>query len=222
MNIGKKIYYNNTNGYIFMTTGECSGDVRLTSFEEDINSFGILQENDIKIISCIQLEYGYYPNLIPSMVNIATGEIQWINNTTISKNPIKVSNIDTVRAGVIMNMRQICKDNIINNFHSTCLGTDRLFDCERDDQTYMMGLVAKASLIIGGAVFTDMRLNWKATGEPKCYPFTEQQITTLGADLATHLTDTKEHFEDLRTYANDQSRTIDELNAITWDMIINL
>ena len=131
--------------------------------------------------------------------------------------PIVVSLEDT-QALKIDELSSICEDKIINEFYSSCLGESKLFDCSLTDQSNIMGLVAKAQMILAG-ISTDTTLDWKASGEPLCYPWTPSQALTLGMDLFTHKTDNIKKYENLRAYIKTLTN-VEEINNVTWETII--
>ena len=58
--IGKKIYYDINTGEVLIIMSEMGGEYRETTFEEDYNTYKVLNERLINTIGCIQLEYGQY------------------------------------------------------------------------------------------------------------------------------------------------------------------
>ncbi|NNV04771.1 hypothetical protein [Brevibacillus sp. MCWH] len=58
--IGKKIYYDINTGEVLLIMPEMCGEYRETTFEEDYNTYKVLNERLINTIGCIQLEYGQY------------------------------------------------------------------------------------------------------------------------------------------------------------------
>lgn len=58
--IGKKIYYDINTGEVLLIMSEMGGEYRETTFEEDYNTYKVLNERLINTIGCIQLEYGQY------------------------------------------------------------------------------------------------------------------------------------------------------------------
>lgn len=60
MEIGRKIYYEKTNGIVIWDKGEMSGDVRETTFEEDCSAMPILTLIDPVQLGILQLNYGDY------------------------------------------------------------------------------------------------------------------------------------------------------------------
>lgn len=65
-------------------------------------------------------------------------------------------------------------------------------------------------------ITTDTTLDWKASEEPICYPWTATQILTLGMDLFTHKTEKIKRYELLRSYINTLT-TVDGINQVNWD-----
>lgn len=128
--------------------------------------------------------------------------------------PLIVS-LDDAKASKIEEISSTCEDKIINEFYSSCLGVKKKFDCEIKDQTNIIGLVAKAQMILAN-LSTDTSLDWKASGEAVCYPWTPEQILTLGMDLFSHKTAMIKKFELLREYINKQT-DVEIVQAITWE-----
>ena len=60
MNIGRKIYYEKTNGVIIWDKGEMSGDVIETTLEQDIETMPTLALLPEGQLGVLQLEYGDY------------------------------------------------------------------------------------------------------------------------------------------------------------------
>lgn len=130
-----------------------------------------------------------------------------------------IEDLEEIKKSKIFEISAVCEDKIVNEFYSTCLGDKKKVDCTRDDQNYIMGLVAKAQMIVGG-ISADKTLDWKVSGEPICYPWTPQQVFALGMDLFSHLTEKKKKYETLRMYI-DQLTDMETIKAITWDTVIS-
>jgi hypothetical protein len=62
MLIGRKIYYGVSNGLVICDTGERAGDVRETTFEEDMNVIPLLSMIPSEEIGICQLQYGELSN----------------------------------------------------------------------------------------------------------------------------------------------------------------
>lgn len=58
MQIGRKIYYDKETGSVLADTGERSGDVVETTWEQDFNSYKALTERVEETVGVIELEYG--------------------------------------------------------------------------------------------------------------------------------------------------------------------
>lgn len=82
MQLGRKIYYNKTNGDVIWDRGELQGDVRETTFEEDKQIMPILKEIEPTQLGIKQLEYGEFANNFKSFkgykVNTQTGELEFV------------------------------------------------------------------------------------------------------------------------------------------------
>lgn len=127
--------------------------------------------------------------------------------------------LETVKLHKIAELSSTCEEKIITTFKSSCLGTEKAFDCTRDDQNNIAGLVSKATLILANPNIQDKDLSWKATGEPICYQWTPAQVLQLGVDLYNHKTSIIKRFEHLRIYVNE-AKTVAEALAITWETTI--
>lgn len=60
MQVGRKIYYERSTGYVIVDTKERSGDVRETTTEEDFARYKSLAERVPETVGCLQLEYGQF------------------------------------------------------------------------------------------------------------------------------------------------------------------
>ncbi len=60
MNVESKIYYLKETGKVIYTTGEFSGGVIKTTFEDDYKIIDALNQYNINEIECIEIEYGTY------------------------------------------------------------------------------------------------------------------------------------------------------------------
>jgi hypothetical protein len=127
---------------------------------------------------------------------------------------IEVS-LEDAQNSKITEMSRECESKIIYEFYSDCLGDKKQFDCTITDQTNIMGLVAKAQMILAGLA-TDDILDWKATGEPACYPWTPQQAIKLGQDLFFHKTEKIKRYEALRTFIKEQT-DVNIVQLIAWE-----
>jgi hypothetical protein len=81
MQIGRKIYYDITNGNVILDTGEREGWVTETSIEEDINTFTTLSERNRDTFDVIELPFGAYTQDFRDcnghIVNLVTKEIEF-------------------------------------------------------------------------------------------------------------------------------------------------
>ncbi|MFE4713972.1 hypothetical protein ACFRAM_24315 [Paenibacillus sp. NPDC056722] len=60
MEIGRKIYYEKDTGNFIVDTGERSGDVVKTTWEQDFKTYKALAERVEKTVGVIELKYGAY------------------------------------------------------------------------------------------------------------------------------------------------------------------
>jgi hypothetical protein len=221
MKIGKKTYYDKITGNVIQEIGEREGSVRETTIEEDFQSYMLLSERVLNTVGSIQLEYGQFREMFskyPYHIDITKNPIDGNAIVWDTDNPIG-ANLSDIQTSKIAQMSDFCEQEIVYAFHSSCLGEDHLFDCSRDDQTYMLGLVAKATLLANNIPMVDITLDWKFQGQPICYPFSVEQVLMLGGDLYTHLTACKKQYERLRMYINSLTN-IQDVNAVTWNTII--
>lgn len=81
MNIGKRIYYDTSNGNALLDTGERSGDVIEMSPEDDIETYLTLKERARNTFDFIQFEYGAYREDFATCssyrVDLATKQLQF-------------------------------------------------------------------------------------------------------------------------------------------------
>lgn len=82
MDIGRKIYFEKTNGVIIWDKGEITGNVRETTLQEDIEAMPVLSLIDESQLGVLQLEYGAYRVQFRSCrgykVNPATLQIEFV------------------------------------------------------------------------------------------------------------------------------------------------
>jgi hypothetical protein len=82
MEIGRKIYYERTNGVIIWDKGEMAGDVRETTLEEDIQAMPILTLISPEQLGVKQLAYGelceQFIACTGYRINPVTEEIQFV------------------------------------------------------------------------------------------------------------------------------------------------
>ncbi|WP_026093948.1 XkdX family protein, partial [Clostridium tyrobutyricum] len=96
--------------------------------------------------------------------------------------------LDAVIQNKVQELETTCMAVIAGGFNSNCLGSSRHFDTDGNNIGFIQGLAAKASLIKSGATLQDTTLDWKASDDPVCYPFTPDQMISLGVDLSTFMT----------------------------------
>lgn len=133
--------------------------------------------------------------------------------------------IQIIKDRIIKAMSDKCRDVIINEFYSNCLGESKLFGCSPDEeQQEITGLFFIAQSIVkehpeyGDVALPD--LEFKAKGENRCYSFTPNQIIKLGLDFKTHKTNAKNRYYDLKEWANNQIEA-NILEAWSWDIELN-
>lgn len=86
MNVESKVYYLKENGKVVYTTGEFSGGVIKTTFEDDYNIVEALKQYPINEIGCIEIEFGTYLNTFVNaksyVVDLATKQLKVEYHTT--------------------------------------------------------------------------------------------------------------------------------------------
>jgi hypothetical protein len=60
MNIGRRIYYDQSTGNVIVDTGERCGNVIETTIEQDFQAYRALSECNPETVGVLQLEYGQY------------------------------------------------------------------------------------------------------------------------------------------------------------------
>jgi len=130
-------------------------------------------------------------------------------------------NIESIRQSVISAMATQCEYKIVNEFYSDCLGESLHFGCKKDeDQQWIMGKFFKAQLIKqSNPELADVALEalaWKNQVALQCFAFSPNQMIALGEDMETHLAEKKNRFYELRIWALDEVRTVEELENWVW------
>lgn len=81
MNVGRKIFYDNTTGNVIFDTGERRGSVIPTTAEQDIAVYTILSERNRETFDCVELDYGQYAQdfaeCIGYRINTDTKEVEF-------------------------------------------------------------------------------------------------------------------------------------------------
>ena len=82
MDIGRKIYYEKSNGIVIWDKGEMSGDVAQTTFQQDCEVMPVLTMIDANQLGVLELEYGAlsqeFSNCNGFKVNPITETIEFI------------------------------------------------------------------------------------------------------------------------------------------------
>ncbi|QVY62999.1 hypothetical protein [Cytobacillus gottheilii] len=60
MQIGRKVYYDKSTGNLIIDTGDRSGAVSATTFEQDVETYTSLSERNLETVDVIQLPFGAY------------------------------------------------------------------------------------------------------------------------------------------------------------------
>jgi hypothetical protein len=81
MEIGRKLFYDNTNGNVIYDTGERQGSVVATTIEQDIATFTALSERNRDTFNVIELPFGAYQQDFAESngyrVNVETKELEF-------------------------------------------------------------------------------------------------------------------------------------------------
>lgn len=79
--IGRKIYYDKLNGNVILDTGERSGSVVETTFDQDIATFTVLSERNRGTFDVIELPFGGYAQDFAESngyrVNVTNGTLEF-------------------------------------------------------------------------------------------------------------------------------------------------
>ena len=148
--------------------------------------------------------------------------VQEYDSGTIVKSinaQIYVPTLDDIKNNKIQELEDKCNKILNGGFTSNCLGTARKFSSTELNRSLIVGLVAKAQLLLNNVDLPDKNLDWKAEDDPVCYAWTPQQILVLGSDMSTFMTNTIKHKELLQAYVKILT-TVEEVNSLTWDIII--
>ncbi|MBV4423255.1 XkdX family protein [Clostridium tyrobutyricum] len=124
--------------------------------------------------------------------------------------------LDAVIQNKVQELEIKCLSIISNGFDSNCLGDTKHFDSTQNDIGFIQGLASKASLIKGGATLQDNTLDWKASDEAVCHPFTADQMIALGVDLSTFMTTNIKKKEQLQAYVKTLTEA-EYVQGVTWD-----
>ena len=131
-----------------------------------------------------------------------------------------IIDIEQLRTSAIQAMSSECQSRILAGFTSAAFDgvTEKQYDSEMTDQSRIGGLVSIAQLRLSG-VSTEP-IKWKANGELSCYEWLPESMLFLGLDLKRHIESLTDRFYDLRVWALDSVRTIEELKAWSWGMTL--
>lgn len=173
--------------------------------EEELLKTGVLIEN--------------LPERLPEDGRLQILYYDSTQNTCFYKYQELYLNLDEAKQAKIQGLEDNCTKIKDGGFASSCLGDEKIFDSSPENRNLIIGLAMKASLIASGATLADSNIDWKAKDEAICYPWTPQQIITLGVDMSTFLTNAIKHKEQLQTYVNTLT-TVEEVQSVTWDTVI--
>lgn len=82
MQIGRRIYYDNS-GAVLFDIGERSGNVIELTVEQEIAAYPQLSDLDLEVVNVIELEYGEYAELFETGLNYS---VDPINKTLVFDN----------------------------------------------------------------------------------------------------------------------------------------
>lgn len=104
MNIGKRVYYDNTNGEVILNTGERSGSVVPTTAEDDIRVYKVLSERNSDTFGFLEFEYGEHDEQESiggyiSSIDLETKKAIFAYPTLDEKTPVKTTEnpFDTIK-----------------------------------------------------------------------------------------------------------------------------
>lgn len=95
MQIGRKVYFDNSSGSILVITSEMSGDVAETTVEQDFAVYQALHERVPSTVGMIQLDYGTYAyefgSKILDSVDVAALTLRFKDRPDSEPQPIPVT-----------------------------------------------------------------------------------------------------------------------------------
>lgn len=222
MQIGRKIYFEKSTGNVLLNTGEMQGDVRITTVDEDFQSFIPLQNRTKDSVGLIQLDYGQ----LSDKFSTCTGY-----SVDITKNPIDASaiiftfttpeaSLDQVKQAKVNELNQDCQNKIVGGFTSTAYqNTAKTYDSTLEDQANITGNALSAvSKVAGVQECQQDKFYYHAHGED----FVEWQASeclTLARDFKTFKEQQLIKSKQLQAYVNTLT-SAKEVQKITWDTVI--
>jgi len=222
MKIGSKIYYLKSNGNILVNTGECQGDVRETTTDEDFQSYTALQNRTKDSVGVIQLDYG---QLVEKFMSCTSYYVD------ITKNPIDASAIvfsfttpeatlDQVKQAKYTELSQACQNAITGGFTSTAYqNIAKTYDSTLEDQANITGNALSAvSKISGVAACANDKFYYRAHGEDFT-EWTAEECLQLARDFKTFKEQQLIKNKELQAYVTNLT-TVEDVQKVTWNTAI--
>ncbi|MFL0251240.1 hypothetical protein ACJDT4_12460 [Clostridium neuense] len=222
MQIGRKIYYLKSNGNIIVNTGECQGDARETTEDEDFKMYTVLQGLEQSAVGLIQLNYGQLTDKFIS----CTGYY-----VDITKNPIDTSAIvfsfttpeatlDQVKQAKYTELSQACQNAITGGFTSTAYqNTSKVYDSTLEDQANITGNALSAvSKISGVAACANDKFYYRAHGEDFA-EWTAEECLQLARDFKSFKEQQLIKNKELQAYVATLT-TVEDVQKVTWNTAI--
>ena len=117
--------------------------------------------------------------------------------------PVLEPCIETCRNAKLAEMRKECGDRIVAGFDSDALGYECHYRNTEHDQLDMQ----KAMLLDGGKIWRNEKLTLH----------TKSQALIVYTESSNEIDRRKTTYDERCVYINDPERTIEEINAVTWD-----
>lgn len=142
------------------------------------------------------------------------------NNNLVDIVDLVEKTLEHVRADKLTEIQQAYASAIYNTFTSTAFDgtTIETYACDLISQSRINGEVTTAIAVKSG--YSTEPVSWKNVDQAQCVQWQPQNMINLGSDLHKFLTDQSDYLEILIVYISDIKRTMDELNAVAWGMII--
>lgn len=222
MQIGRKIYYLKSNGNILVNTGECQGDVRGTTIDEDFKIYTSLQGLEQSAVGLIQLDYGQLTDKFMSCIGYYVD---------ITKNPIDVNaivfsfttpeaSLQQVKQAKYTELSQACQNAIIGGFTSTAYqNTVKTYDSTLEDQANITGNALSAvSKISGVAACANDKFYYRAHGEDFT-EWTAEECLQLARDFKSFKEQQLIKNKELQAYVATLT-TVEDVQRITWNSVV--
>ncbi|MFL0248851.1 hypothetical protein ACJDT4_00330 [Clostridium neuense] len=222
MKIGRKIYYLKTNGNILISTGECQGDVRETSIDEDFKMYMALKGLEQSAVGVFQLEYGQ----LADKFNDCTGYYIDITKNPIDANAIVFSfttpeaTLDQVKQAKYTELSQACQNAITGGFTSTAYqNTAKMYDSTLEDQANITGNALSAvSKISGVAACANDKFYYHARSEDFT-EWTAEECLQLARDFKSFKEQQLIKNKELQAYVSTLN-TVEDVQKVTWNTVI--